>query len=265
MLNHDQTQEIVMFRTSGFLAIALNAATLVSVTAPAAALPQQVFGGNPHILAEMHPTTSMQPSQDASHALGPKNIPGLPPKILTGPSTTTVGKSEIPVPKMPASERTSVGNLREPIPQGPTPPIPQPPVGHGCEAGGTACRPDGGSSGGGKSGGGDTSKVFVVSTPTGMIPTPVVVQNRPILVAPRLAVPPRAAEPPQTSSEPPTPATDPSNTPAEPCKCLVKQYLDDGSVLFRDVCTHEAAVATKAELQAQAAATAQSQPQTAVR
>jgi hypothetical protein len=98
-----------------------------------------------------------------------------------------------------------------------------------------------------------------------MIPTPVVVQNRPILVAPRLAVPPRAAEPPQTSSEPPTPATDPSNTPAEPCKCLVKQYLDDGSVLFRDVCTHEAAVATKAELQAQAAATAQSQPQTAVR
>jgi len=38
---------------------------------------------------------------------------------------------------------------------------------------------------------------------------------------------------------------------AQPCNCLTKQYLDDGSVLFRDICTREAAMATQAELQAQ--------------
>jgi hypothetical protein len=37
-----------------------------------------------------------------------------------------------------------------------------------------------------------------------------------------------------------------------PCTCLTKQYLGDGSVLFKDVCTKEAAVATADELKAQA-------------
>jgi len=32
--------------------------------------------------------------------------------------------------------------------------------------------------------------------------------------------------------------------PAAPCTCLTKTYLQDGSVLFKDVCTNEAAVAT---------------------
>jgi hypothetical protein len=40
-------------------------------------------------------------------------------------------------------------------------------------------------------------------------------------------------------------------TPA-PCNCLTKQYLDDGSVLFQDICTKEAALATPDELKAQA-------------
>jgi hypothetical protein len=39
---------------------------------------------------------------------------------------------------------------------------------------------------------------------------------------------------------------------SEPCNCLTKQYLDDGSVLFRDLCTKEAAIATPAELRSQA-------------
>jgi hypothetical protein len=42
-------------------------------------------------------------------------------------------------------------------------------------------------------------------------------------------------------------------TPAAPCNCLTKQYLDDGSVLFQDICTKEAALATPDELKAQAA------------
>ena len=37
-----------------------------------------------------------------------------------------------------------------------------------------------------------------------------------------------------------------------PCTCLTKRYLNDGSALFRDVCTKEAAMATPAELKAQA-------------
>jgi hypothetical protein len=37
-----------------------------------------------------------------------------------------------------------------------------------------------------------------------------------------------------------------------PCNCLTKRYLDDGSVLFSDVCTKEQAMATPDELRAQA-------------
>jgi hypothetical protein len=38
----------------------------------------------------------------------------------------------------------------------------------------------------------------------------------------------------------------PAPTAAEPCNWLTKQYLDDGRVLFRDICTKEAAIATPA-------------------
>jgi protein TonB len=48
-----------------------------------------------------------------------------------------------------------------------------------------------------------------------------------------------------------------------PCNCLTKQYQSDGSVLFRDVCTHEAAMATPDDLKAQAQAAAQAQTQPA--
>lgn len=37
-----------------------------------------------------------------------------------------------------------------------------------------------------------------------------------------------------------------------PRNCLTKRYLQDGSVLFTDLCTKEEAMATPAELQAQA-------------
>ena len=52
-------------------------------------------------------------------------------------------------------------------------------------------------------------------------------------------------------------------TPTAPCNCLTKQYLDDGSVLFQDICTKEAAMATPDELRAQAQGVApQTQTQT---
>ena len=56
-------------------------------------------------------------------------------------------------------------------------------------------------------------------------------------------------------------------TPA-PCNCLTKQCLDDGSVLFQDICTKEAALATPDELRAQAQGVApqtQAEPQTQTR
>ena len=40
--------------------------------------------------------------------------------------------------------------------------------------------------------------------------------------------------------------------PAQSCTCLTKTYLQDGSVQFKDVCTTEAAIASPAQLGAQA-------------
>jgi hypothetical protein len=42
--------------------------------------------------------------------------------------------------------------------------------------------------------------------------------------------------------------------PAAACTCLTKTYLQDGSVLFKDVCTSEAAIATPLKAQAQGVA-----------
>jgi hypothetical protein len=38
----------------------------------------------------------------------------------------------------------------------------------------------------------------------------------------------------------------------ENCNCLTKEYLQDGSVMFKDLCTKEAAIATPEEIKAQA-------------
>jgi hypothetical protein len=44
------------------------------------------------------------------------------------------------------------------------------------------------------------------------------------------------------------------------CNCLTKQYISDGSVLFRDLCTKEAAIATLTDPKAQANASAAQWP-----
>jgi hypothetical protein len=40
------------------------------------------------------------------------------------------------------------------------------------------------------------------------------------------------------------------STAEAPCNCLTKEYLQDGSVLFKDLCTKEAAVLTVEEMKA---------------
>jgi hypothetical protein len=52
-------------------------------------------------------------------------------------------------------------------------------------------------------------------------------------------------------SEPTRMSTPVTTVPTAPCTCLTKNYLADGSVLFKDVCTREAAMATPDELKAQ--------------
>jgi hypothetical protein len=54
-----------------------------------------------------------------------------------------------------------------------------------------------------------------------------------------------------TTSRPVAAATVSSAAVTQPCNCLTKQYLEDGSVLFNDICTKEAAMATPADLKAQ--------------
>jgi len=88
-------------------------------------------------------------------------------------------------------------------------------------------------------------------------PPPVIVAAPPIVVT---APPPVIARPqpvyagrPMHAQAPSTNAS-PNVASGEPCNCLTKQYQQDGSVVFRDLCTHEAAIATQADLQAQQAA-----------
>lgn len=52
------------------------------------------------------------------------------------------------------------------------------------------------------------------------------------------------------------PVTTVSSAPTAPCNCLTKSYLQDGSVLFKDICTKESALATPDDLRAQAQGTA---------
>jgi hypothetical protein len=47
-------------------------------------------------------------------------------------------------------------------------------------------------------------------------------------------------------------STSVATVPTAPCNCLTKTYLQDGGVLFKDVCTKESALATPDELRAQA-------------
>lgn len=85
---------------------------------------------------------------------------------------------------------------------------------------------------------------------------PVIVAAPPVVVAAPLPViaqpqPVYAARPMQRQA--PSTSANPTVASDEPCNCLTKQYLQDGSVVFRDLCTHEAAMATQADLQAQQA------------
>jgi hypothetical protein len=96
----------------------------------------------------------------------------------------------------------------------------------------------------------------VIIAPPPIIAPPVLVETSPTIVA----RPQPVYVPHPVGTQAPSAAV--SNVPANgPTTCLTKQYQDDGSVVFRDVCTGEAAIATKEDLQAQAASRTQTTSQ----
>jgi hypothetical protein len=82
---------------------------------------------------------------------------------------------------------------------------------------------------------------------------PVVYGSAPIAIpqAPMIAQQPVIASR-QPAAGPSQPVATAAPVASEPASCLSKQYLNDGSALFRDNCTGEAAIATPAQLQAEA-------------
>jgi hypothetical protein len=94
--------------------------------------------------------------------------------------------------------------------------------------------------------------VVINPPPVIIAPPPVVVAAPPAVIA--RPVPVYAPHPMPMPAQAPSMSASPHAAAAPSCNCLTKQYLQDGSVLFRDVCTHEAAMATQADLRAQQAA-----------
>ena len=99
---------------------------------------------------------------------------------------------------------------------------------------------------------------IVINRPPVIIAAPpvVVAAPAPVIARPQPVYATRPMQPQAPSTE-----ANPNVASGEPCNCLTKQYQQDGSVVFRDLCTHEAAMATQADLQAQQQAAAQSPSQ----
>jgi hypothetical protein len=83
----------------------------------------------------------------------------------------------------------------------------------------------------------------VVVAPTPVYQAPVPVYQAPVPVVTATNAP--------TAPVYQAPRPNVATTSAAPCNCLTKQYLDDGSVLFQDLCTKETALATPDQLPAQ--------------
>src|SRR5260221_3156142 len=101
MLNHYQPQEIVMLRSSNFLAIALSATAIVSVTIPTTAFASQVCGGSSSIVAEIHPAQASNVVQTSQNASRPKIGVDLPTKVPTGPVYSGLGSGGKLIPAKP--------------------------------------------------------------------------------------------------------------------------------------------------------------------
>jgi len=112
-----------------------------------------------------------------------------------------------------------------------------------CKSPGNNPPPNGGN------GGGKGPVVIIAPPPVLVTPPPTIIARPQPVYVPR-----------QVTVQGPSAAVSNVATNA-PTTCLTKQYQDDGSVVFRDVCTGETAMATKEDLEAQAASRTQTTSQ----
>jgi hypothetical protein len=262
-----------MSRKSTLLAAALGFAAIGSSFAPATAM-TSLHPGDARIhvpnsapptgaLASLHPGSHILLPQGGAKpgptaALKPGNLkeplPGGPAGVVLKP-----GKLQEPLPGGQAGGILKPGKLQEPLP-GQIGPVGQVggPYGNGgidnvCPFNKLKCPPAGqpgtpGSPSNPTPAPQGSGPQFPM--PTGQIypsggPGPVVVMASPVAV-------PAPVSTGIVTTGVATTAARPAAAASEPCNCLTKQYLADGSVLFRDLCTKEAAIATPAQQNAQA-------------
>ena len=252
----------IITRKSVLVAIALGLSGLASTSMPAAASPFSQF------IHDSPMSTQVIPHQGGpiGSQIGGNVIqkPQVPTPVTSGAASQKPGSitQKGPVPMSGSASSSpyisqTVGNQPLKVPMATNPPLPPcmvtqtckpiPP----CEAG---CHPNPPPASTGPNVSINIGRPPVVygSAPIAMAPTPMVAQQ-PVMI-------PR--QPAAVQSQPVAAAAPAA---AEPASCLSKQYLNDGSALFRDNCTGEAAIATPAQLQAQAQSrAAQLQGQTAV-
>ncbi len=251
-------------RKSVLVTIALGLAGLGSTTMPAAAFSPFIHASS--ITPQVFPH---QGGSIGSQVIGsPIQKPQLPAAPTTGAASQKLGSpyQKGPVPMSGSASSSSIisqtiGNNQQvkvpmPAPSSPGPiasqtigsqplkvPMPTsnpslppvPPIPH-CEAL-PGCRPYPPIPNGGPN--------VSINVPPVVIERPAVIERQPVVIAQQPVPVPSQA-----------PVTQAPAAAGEPCNCLTKQYLNDGSVLFRDVCSREAAIASPADLKAQAQTTA---------
>jgi hypothetical protein len=268
------SQELAMSRSFAqvsLLALTVGFAAFGSSLTPAAALTSMHPGGIRLPSAATGPGASMHPISDKIHlpqvatatgaskypvgakihvVSGVENAPGA--SVYPGGAKAVPGVQNAPGASTYPGAKTHVISSVQNVPgnsiygnstgtgQGGTGP------GGGPSQGGTG--PDGGPSQGGTGvgPGGVGPKPSGQIYPPGGIGRVVVVAPPAVYQAP-VHVFTDAATAPVYQAARPNVAT--ANT--APCNCLTKQYLDDGSVLFQDICTKETALATPDQLRAQ--------------
>jgi hypothetical protein len=200
--------------------------------------------------AKIHAPQVVQTAPGASiYPGGAKTVPG----VQTAPGASIYPGGAKTVPGVQTAPGASIypGKLKTPEPT----PIN---IGGGvdniCPFNKFKCPPPSagsGSSGSSPQGSGSTGPMPGGQTyPSGGAGPVVIVAPPPVYQAPQPVY--QAAIPVYQAPRPVVTATSAAPVAAEPCNCLTKQYLDDGSVLFKDICTKEAATATPDELKAQA-------------
>jgi len=189
-----------------------------------------------------------------------------PPGTSAHPGSTTVHLPEMPIPPgasaHPGSTTPHLPQLSGPLPlpnQNKPDPMPHGPIDNICPFNPSKCppkAPDGpGPVGNQPQGPGSTPSMPGGQTyPTGNAGPVVIVGPAPVYEAPTPVY--QAPTPVYQATRPVVTATNAPAVATAPCNCLTKQYLSDGSVLFQDLCTKEAATATPDELRAQAQAAA---------